>query len=103
MIRGHVTGRVWATKRLETVPGGALLEIRLENGSTLVALDVLGCGPDEEVIVTTGSVAAGYFPDVRAPIDALVIGSVDRVEKTGGRSPTRREKPRSGGPGPRAR
>lgn len=77
MIRGRVVGQVWATKRLGTVPNGALLTVELETGSELIALDVLGCGVGENVLVTTGSVAAGYFTKVKAPIDALVIGSID--------------------------
>lgn len=77
MIRGRVIGQVWATKRLETVPNGALLTVELETGGELIALDVLGCGVGESVLVTTGSVAAGYFTKVKAPVDALVIGSID--------------------------
>jgi ethanolamine utilization protein EutN len=77
MIRGRVAGQVWSTKRVETLPHGALLEVELENGSKLIALDVLGCGVGESVLVTTGSVAAAYFTKVRAPVDALIIGSID--------------------------
>lgn len=77
MIRGRVTGQVWATKRIETVPHGALLSVELENGGELIALDVLGCGVGESVLMTTGSVAAGYFTAMKAPIDALIIGSID--------------------------
>jgi ethanolamine utilization protein EutN len=77
MIRGRVKSQLWATKRIDTVPNGALLEVELENGSTLIALDVLGCGNDEAVLITTGSVAASYFTNIKAPIDALIIGSID--------------------------
>lgn len=77
MIRGRVTGQVWATKRVDTLPNGALLEVALDNGSTLIALDALGCGVGEAVLVTTGSVAAAYFANIKAPVDALIIGSID--------------------------
>jgi ethanolamine utilization protein EutN len=77
MIRGHVTGQVWATKRIETIPHGALLSVVLENGGELVALDVLGCGVGELVLITSGSVASGYFTAMKAPVDALIIGSID--------------------------
>ena len=77
MIRGLVIGRVWSTKRIETLPQGALLEVELEKGGRLVAFDPLGCGDGEEVLVTQGSVAAGFFEGVRAPVDALIIGSID--------------------------
>ena len=77
MIRGRVNGRVWATKRVDSLPQGALLEVETEGGARLVAFDPLGCGDGEEVLLTQGSVAAGYFQGVRAPVDALIIGSID--------------------------
>ncbi len=72
-------GRIWSTKHIETIPTGALLNVELDNGSHLIALDVLGCGEGEAVLITTGSVAAGYFTKVKAPIDALIIGSIDET------------------------
>ncbi len=77
MIRGRVTGRVWSTKRIETMPGGALLEVSLEGGGSVIALDPLGCAEGEAVLITQGSVAAAYFTKTKAPIDALIIGSID--------------------------
>ena len=70
-------GHVWATKRVQSLPQGALLEVEVENGGRLVAFDPLGCGGGEEVLITQGSVAAGYFTEVKAPVDALIIGSID--------------------------
>jgi len=77
MIKGRVIGRVWSTKRLEALPQGALLEVEVESGSRLIAYDPLGCGEGEEVLVTQGSVAAGWFEGVKAPVDALIVGSID--------------------------
>ena len=77
MIRGRVAGRVWSSKRVETLPSGALLEVETEGGGRLVAFDPLGCAEGEAVLITQGSVAAGYFTTVRAPVDALIIGSID--------------------------
>lgn len=77
MIRGRVTGRVWSSKHIETLPGGALLEVATDGGGSLIALDPLGCNEGEAVLVTQGSVAAAFFPNIRAPIDALIIGSID--------------------------
>lgn len=79
MLKGRVIGRYWATRRIPTLPQGALLNVELENGSKMVAFDPLGCGDGEEVLVTTGSVAAGYFEKIKAPIDALIIGSIDKT------------------------
>ncbi len=77
MIRGRVTGRVWSSKRVETMPNGTLLEVTLDSGGTLIAFDPLGCNENEAVLVTQGSVAAAYFTKFKAPIDALIIGSID--------------------------
>ena len=77
MIKGRVIGRVWSTKRVGSLPQGALLEVEVQGGARVIAFDPLGCGDDEEVLITQGSVAAGYFEGVRAPVDALIIGSID--------------------------
>ena len=87
MKTGYVVGRVWATKRLDDLPSGALLEIDLEAagggaGERLVAFDPLGCGEGERVLVTQGSVAKGWFRDGNAVVDALVVGSLDPTNET---------------------
>ena len=81
MKTGVVVGKVWATKRLDELPGGALLEIAMEEGDGLgehmIAYDPLGAGDGERVLITQGSVARGWFKDPKAVIDALVIGILD--------------------------
>jgi len=80
MIRGRVKGRCWATKRIDDMPQGALLDVELENGSHMIAFDPLGCGDGEQVLITQGSVAASYFKTIKAPIDALIIGPLDEED-----------------------
>ena len=77
MVKGRVIGRVWSTKRVGSLPQGGLLEVEIAGGSRVIAFDPLGCADDEEVLITQGSVAAAYFEGVKAPVDALIIGSVD--------------------------
>jgi ethanolamine utilization protein EutN len=77
MLRARVVGSVWSTKRLPEIPSGAFLEVEVEQGSRLIAFDVLGTGIGELVLVSTGSVAAGWFTGHTPPIDALIIGSID--------------------------
>jgi len=89
MLRATVTGSVWATRRVERIPGGAFLEVEVEGGARLVAFDVLGSGVGERVLIATGSVAAAWFEDVSPPIDALIIGSIDEPV-TGAGTPVRR-------------
>ena len=80
MLRATVTGSVWATRRVDSLPNGALLEVRSDDGATLIAFDVLGTGVGERVLIATGSVAAGYFNPEHPPLDALIIGSLDESE-----------------------
>jgi ethanolamine utilization protein EutN len=85
MKTGIVIGKVWATKRLNELPGGALLEIGLEEegpGERIIAYDPLGAGDGERVLVTTGSVARGWFKDGKAVVDALIIGILDEPRTT---------------------
>jgi ethanolamine utilization protein EutN len=91
MKTGIVVGKVWATKRLSELPGGALLEIageEDEDGERLVAFDPLGAGIGERVLVTQGSVAKAWFKDGNNVVDALVIGILDEqsAAKSGKRS-----------------
>jgi ethanolamine utilization protein EutN len=80
MLRATVTGSVWATRRVDSLPNGALLEVRSDDGATLIAFDVLGTGVGERVLIATGSVASGYFSPEHPPLDALIIGSLDESE-----------------------
>lgn len=94
MLKAEVTGSVWATRRVESIPKGAFLEVRTDDGARLIAFDVLGSGVGERVLVATGSVAAGWFAPDHPPIDALIIGSLDDIgqaPKTG-RSRTTKSK-----------
>ena len=78
MRAGKVVGRVWSTKKLEQLPVGALLRIELEAGAgTVIAFDPLGCGEHEEVLVSTGTTARGYFTGADTLVDAVVIASLD--------------------------
>lgn len=79
MIRGRVSGRLWSTRHIGTLPTGALLEVETETGAKLIAFDPLGCADGEAVLVVQGSTAATWFEDKQVPIDALIIGSIDEA------------------------
>jgi ethanolamine utilization protein EutN len=84
MVTGTVVASIWSTRRLEELPNGALLEVELEgSGAHVVALDVLGSGVGERVLVTCGAAAAGWFLDEHVPVDALVVGSIDESNGAG--------------------
>ena len=71
MLRATVAGSVWATKRIDKIPGGAFLEVEVDGGGRLVAFDVLGSGIGERVLVATGSVVIqGDVGAVKAATEA---------------------------------
>jgi ethanolamine utilization protein EutN len=77
MIRGKVIAQFWATNRIDSLPRGPLLEVELTSGELIIAFDPLGCGNDESVLITRGSVAAAWFGKEKPCIDAVIIGSLD--------------------------
>ncbi|MGH2871819.1 MAG: EutN/CcmL family microcompartment protein [Solirubrobacteraceae bacterium] len=84
MLKATVTGSVWATRRLNEIPGGAFLEVAGDDGARLIAFDVLGSGEGERVLICTGSVASAWFAPEHPPIDALIIGSLDDQKRIPG-------------------
>lgn len=81
MIQGRVIGKIWSSRRVTSLPPGALLEVETDGGGRLIAFDPLGCNTGEAVLITQGSVAAGYFTGKTAPVDALIIGSIDETNE----------------------
>ncbi len=91
MFLAKVTGSVVSTQKVESMRGFKLLVVepyRLEGrernslattGRTFVAVDMLGAGEGEFVLISQGS-SARLTPETRElPIDTLVIGIVDTV------------------------
>ena len=82
MLLGKVIGNVVSTRKNENIVGSKILEIRLiENGKEtdkyLIAIDSVGAGIGERVLVTTGSGARLALDNPQTPIDAVVVGIVD--------------------------
>ncbi len=84
MIIGKVVGNVWATKKDEKINGYKLLVIRSKGGDgqteTLVAVDNIGAGIGDDVLVTKGSMARNSLRDKESPVDAAVVGIIDSLE-----------------------
>ncbi|VVS91715.1 EutN/CcmL family microcompartment protein [Desulfoluna spongiiphila] len=86
MIVGKVIGNVWATRKEDGLSGMKLMVVRRLDACTneeldsLVAVDFIGAGIGDRVLVTTGSSArnAGAISD--APVDATIVGIIDEVE-----------------------
>ena len=91
MFVARVTGSVVSTQKVESMVGYKLLVVepyRLEaekraslstTGRTFVAVDMLGAGEGEYVLITQGS-SARLTPETKdMPIDTVVVGIVDQV------------------------
>ncbi|USD66217.1 EutN/CcmL family microcompartment protein [Vibrio sp. SCSIO 43136] len=80
MIAGTVTGKVWVSRKLSQLPAGALVTItpNHDKKQKIIALDPLGCGEGEQVLIVTGSAAADYFSQPDTLVDALVVASIDQ-------------------------
>ncbi len=91
MFIARVTGSVVSTQKVDSMTGHKLLIVepyRLEEkkrqslvttGRTFVAVDMLGAGEDDYVLITQGS-SARLTPETKElPIDAVIIGIVDNV------------------------
>ena len=86
MLRGKVIGNIVSTNKLDKLVGFKFLEIRLIENTVLtdkyiVAVDrTVSAGIGEEVLVTTGSSARVAVGDESSPVDAVVVGVVDKKQ-----------------------
>jgi len=92
MILARVEGSIVASKKNEKMTGSKFLVVRplvvdsptarefRPGTSTLVAVDTLGAGEGEIVLVVQGSSARLAADDKNSPVDAVVIGLVDTVD-----------------------
>ncbi|MEW6211518.1 MAG: EutN/CcmL family microcompartment protein [Acidobacteriota bacterium] len=86
MILARVIGTVVATRKDERLMGRKLLVARLidvegrDEKGHLVAVDTVGAGVQERVLIVQGSSARMAFGCKECPIDAAIVGIVDTVE-----------------------
>ena len=89
MIFGTVRGTVVSTKKSDTTEGTAYLLVQLSSqrgepkNGYVVALDLVGAGRGEMVIVSQGSSSRQTDRTFEKPIDAVIVGIVDLVEESG--------------------
>ena len=79
MILGRVTGRLTSTIHHPVVTGQKLLIVeRLDGPGYLIALDAVGAGAGETVLVLDeGNGARQVLGDRTAPIRSIIVGIVD--------------------------
>ena len=95
MFLARVTGSVVATQKVASMTGQKLLTVEpyrvdekgrdrlVPTGRTFVAVDTLGAGLNEMVLICQGSSARLTPETEKLPIDAVVIGLVDTVDVGG--------------------
>ena len=86
MYLARVIGDVVSTHRHKYLGQKKLLLVRRldlddrEEGGEVIALDVIGVGVGEKVLVVQeGNAARALFKDTKIPVQAVVVGVVDEV------------------------
>ena len=95
MFIGRVTGTVVATQKIASVGGKKLLLVEAmtvkgdapgtlqSSGRIAVAVDSVGAGEGELVMVTQGSSARLTDMTSKVPTDAVVVGIIDAIQSGG--------------------
>lgn len=86
MLLGKVIGTVWSTRKDENLVGSKLLIVRQlsidfkEKENFVVAVDSVGAGEGEIVLVAIGSSARQTSNTKNRPVDAVVMAIVDKLD-----------------------
>jgi carbon dioxide concentrating mechanism protein CcmL len=87
MTLGKVVGTVVGNSKNDGMNGSRYLLIEKCNqsgekkGDYLVALDIVGAGYDEMVMISEGSPARETPLTVNKPLDALIVGIIDLIDE----------------------
>ena len=82
MLKGIIRGNIVSTRKQEALVGSKFMEVEIiENGKLtgrhIIAIDSVGAGIGETVLITTGSSARLALHNTEAPADAVIVGIVD--------------------------
>ena len=83
MLIAKVLGNLWATKKDERLEGYKFLVVQIKgSGSkeTVVAVDTIGAGIGEDVLIVRGAMTRNVLRDSNTPVDAAIVGIIDSVE-----------------------
>lgn len=86
MLIAKVVGSVWATQKEKGMENIKLLIVQPINlskepvGNSLVAMDRIGAGFGEMVLIAQGSLVQKLVADKNSPIDAAIVGIIDSFE-----------------------
>ena len=82
MLKGIIRGNIVSTRKQESLVGSKFMEVQLiKNGKFtdeyIIAIDSVGAGIGETVLITTGSSARLALHNTSSPADAVIVGIVD--------------------------
>jgi microcompartment protein CcmK/EutM len=87
MLLGHVVGTVWCTRKHPQLDRCKLLLIRpyfyyhpTHAAEQIVAVDLIDAGIGDDVLVCFGAPARWSLGQENVPVDAAVLGLVDRAQ-----------------------
>jgi len=86
LFLGRVIGTVWSTKKDENLVGAKFLIVRQldlnlkDKDSFVVAVDSVGAGESEVVLVATGSSSRQTEITKNKPVDAVIMAIVDKLD-----------------------
>lgn len=89
MIIARVVGAAVASLKLDALQASKLLVVQQADargeaaGPVFLAVDLVGAGEDELVIVSQGSSARMAIGNDRSPADAAIVGILDSVRYCG--------------------
>ncbi|MEJ2193450.1 MAG: EutN/CcmL family microcompartment protein [Ignavibacteriaceae bacterium] len=86
MFLGKVIGTVWSTKKDEKLVGAKFLIVKKmdlqlkEKNDFVIAVDSVGAGEGEIVLVATGSSSRQTHFTQDKPVDAVIMAIVDKLD-----------------------
>ncbi|MCF6184383.1 MAG: EutN/CcmL family microcompartment protein [Bacteroidales bacterium] len=87
MILGKVVGTIVSTNQNINIKGAKLLLVDTcntkgeQNGDFLIALDLVGAGYDEVVMISQSTSARETPMTKNKPIDAVIVGIIDVMDE----------------------
>jgi ethanolamine utilization protein EutN len=87
---GQVIGTVVSTRKHERLVGSKIQVVQplepnrmVAEGEPFVAVDAVGAGVGEQVLIARGSAARKAMDNESAPVDATIVGIIDEVDISG--------------------
>lgn len=82
MVTAKLIDNIWATRKAESLNGYKLMLVEviggIQEGQRMVVIDTISAGIGDRVLVCTGSSARRMLGDDDLPVDAVVVGIIDK-------------------------